>query len=267
MAKVFDVPTELREFNKVFERVGGYKWDCGVVFEDLLDFMIACLSLDGDKELAERMQKKYGKDYHYFSEMMAALMKAYDVGLKRREWYDGLGEFYEAIASHSKASRLGQFFTPASVVDMMALMLKLEGEEITDKTVNDCCSGSGRLLIAHHVYHAGNRYFGGDIDSICAKMTAFNMCIHGVRGQAICGDGLFLHEKWWFGFEINRHLVFGIPSIEKINQGQCFQSRMFDKVLVELKADKVIDLEAMKEEEIKQKLAKRMAKTGQIGLF
>jgi type I restriction enzyme M protein len=266
MAKFFDVPTELREFNKVFECVAGYKWDCGIVFEDLLDFMIACFSIDGDKELAERMEKKYKKDYHYFSEMTGALLQAYHKGLVRREWYDGLGEFYEAIASHSKASRLGQFFTPPALVEMMAQILGMN-EKITGKTVNDCCSGSGRLLIAHHVHHVGNLYYGGDIDGICAKMTAFNMCIHGVRGQAICGDALFLHERWRFGFEINRHLIFGVPTIERITQGECFQSRMFDKILIELKEEKEVDLEKMKEDEIREKLAKKIAKTGQLGLF
>lgn len=266
MAKSVDVPTELREFNKVFECVSGYKWDCGVVFEDLLDFMIACLSVGGDKELAERLQKKYEKDYHFFSEMMSALMKAYDKGLMRREWYDGLGEYYETISSSSKASRLGQFFTPPALVDLMSKLLS-DGQEIIGKTINDCCSGSGRLLIAHHVHHAGNRYYGGDIDGICAKMTAFNMCIHGARGQAICGDGLFLHQRWRFGFEINRHLVFGLPSIERINQDRCYQSSIFKKCLTQLKVEKVVDLELMKEEEIKHKLAQRMAKTGQIGLF
>ena len=77
MAKTVDVPHELREFNEAFNKLGGYRWDVAEVFHDLLDFMIACWSPRGDKELAERLKRKYKDDYHYLSAMMAALLRCY----------------------------------------------------------------------------------------------------------------------------------------------------------------------------------------------
>lgn len=276
MAKSTDVPTELREFNKVFNELGAYRWDCGDVFDDFLDFMIACLSPTGDKELAEMLKKKYGKEYGVFSRMMGAMMEAYRSGTYRNNWFDGLGLYYECIASGSKASRLGQFFTPPTLCDMMAIMSSGtdadDYEEPTEwKTVNDPCSGSGRLLLAFNAQSPKNYFYGGDIDRICAKMTAVNMCLHAMHGQAICGNSLWLDEDWYFGFQINRLLKYGIPSIEKISKEQCFQAKAFVHHLEIIKAENAVRKEEMAKEELQQKIADKIAKTvertGQMSLF
>ena len=237
MAKTVDVPTELREFNKVFNSVAGYKWDYGDVFEDLLDFSIACMSPQGDKEVGDYFIKKYGDEKVVFSDMLKELMKVYTTGTKGNDWYDGIGLFYEVISSHSKSKRLGQFFTPPPICDFMASIV---GTEDKGMRVSDPSCGSGRMLLAHHVQSPSNFYFGCDIDRICAKMTALNMCLHGVRGQVICADGLFVSGDWRFGYEINRCLAWGLPSIEKLSKEYCIQCKIHDRVVAEMIEQKEI---------------------------
>lgn len=223
MAKTVDVPTELREFNKVFDSVAGYQWDDAKVFHDLCDFIIACLLKTGDKDCAERLEKQYQKDYPKFDEMFRQLLLAHDKVLNRKRWYDGLGTFYEIIKSSSKSSALGQYFTPEPLVDCM-VQIQLSDDLPLGKTINDPASGSGRFLIAFHANAPGNFQYGCDIDTICAKMTAINMCLSGCVGQAICGDALNLTNTFRFGFQINPNLtLYKVPGIERIEQEASFE--------------------------------------------
>ena len=51
--------------------------------------------------------------------------------------------------SRGKASRTGQFFTPQSVSDLVAMIGTQKAED--HGTVHDCAAGSGRLLLAHYM--------------------------------------------------------------------------------------------------------------------
>ena len=206
MAKTVDVPLELRAFNEEFKKIAGYRWDEASVFHDLCDYIIACMLETGDKDCAERLQKEYGDKYPIFNDMFRELLLAHDKVLNRKIWYDGLGTYYEIIKSSSKASALGQYFTPPSLVEIM-IDIQLDKDNLPiGKKINDPASGSGRFLIAYHAKAPQNYEYGCDIDTICAKMTAINMCLSGCVGQAICGDALQLGDSFRFGFEINQNL-------------------------------------------------------------
>lgn len=272
MAKTVDVPVELREFNKVYEKLSYSRWSEAETFADLLDFMIACFSPFGDKQVAEYLQKKYDKDYHVFSEMMHEMLQVYhkQFGKKMYEWYDGLGFYYEVVSSRRKSSALGQFFTPPELCDLMT-MITYSGEKPTGITANDPACGSGRTLLSFNAYAPGNTYYAGDIDPICAKMTAFNMCIHGMKGQVICADAFKISDDWRFGYQINRCLKFGIPSIEKIEPSACFQTHVFNQMVKECEAKMKEQNEEITREKLEQKVAERImkqtAKTGQLSMF
>ena len=118
--------------------------------------------------------------------------KAMELG----EWLDVFGILYEEMyLSRGKASRTGQFFTPQCVSDLMAQTIDT-GKECG--TVNDCASGSGRLLLAHYIsksrtdHYAGRRfkYVAQDCDPIACKMCACNMMAHGMYGMVICQNTL-----------------------------------------------------------------------------
>lgn len=218
MAKTRDFRPALRHFVKVLNSFRGHYYDYDI-FRDFIDYVIACLLFEGDKAVADYLKERYKEDYPRFGELFHALVITMNDQLATDEdWFDALGELYEEISSNSKASFLGQFFTPKPVCDMMA-QIQGANKSIVGQTVSDPSCGSGRTLIAWHVLAPGNYLVGQDIDAICAKMTAINMALHGCRGQVICGDTLRMSFE--FGYEVNPWLqMTGLPHILPINPVQ-----------------------------------------------
>lgn len=225
MPKSTDVPHELRPLNKLFSEKD-YKWDFADSFRDWVEFLTESfmpvpLRRTGQGEY-ERLKKKHG-DLDWFVRMTHEFVRVqHQMIVGPQDWYDALGTFYEVLAGNGKRSIMGQFFTPPEVCDMMSLMQGANESLIGQrKTVNDPCSGSGRLLLAFHAKAPGNYQFGADLDSICARMTAVNMCMHGCVGQAVCMNALD-PDDWRFGYHINRRLTYtGIPTIEPMAKEEC----------------------------------------------
>lgn len=225
MPKTTDVPPSLRVFNSLFEKIS-YRHSYSDVYCDFIDYVTACFSWEGDKELALRLQKKYDKEYPIFGQLFNEWLFVHKKQLEMNQWYDVLGEFYEIVSSSSKASRLGQFFTPPSLVTMMTQITG--GKAAAKERIQDCCSGSGRMLISYHAYFPGNYTFGADIDSICTKMTAINMALHGCEGEAVCMNSLN-PEDWRFGYRVNPHIhTIGIPHLVPIKKEQSVQFQYWE---------------------------------------
>lgn len=124
--------------------------------------------------------------------------------MARGQWLDVFGMLYEDMyLTAGKASKTGQFFTPASVSDLLSAIIspgKIEAPcaKIEGSRVNDCAAGSGRLLLAHYMEvsklnpSAGRRYqyIAQDSDPLVCKMCALNMMVHGMNGKVICQDTL-----------------------------------------------------------------------------
>lgn len=124
--------------------------------------------------------------------------------MDRGQWLDVFGMLYENMyLTAGKASKTGQFFTPASVSDLLSAIIspgKIEAPsaKIEGSRVNDCAAGSGRLLLAHYMEvsklnpSAGRRYqyIAQDSDPLVCKMCALNMMVHGMNGKVICQDTL-----------------------------------------------------------------------------
>lgn len=282
MAKTVDIPKPLRDFNKQFNLLN-YKYDTADVFSDMLDLMVTLFIWEGDKELGDRLKKKYKDDYQQLCVLVQEMLHAYKNGIGGNDdhpddwnWYDGIGEYYEVITSSYKSSRLGQFFTPKPICDMMALIthsdLKIENFE--DKTItklSDPCCGSGRMVLAYNKVSPNNYHYATDIDTICTKMTAVNMAIHGIRGQVVCADALQYGQSWRFGYEINRDLYKnGFPSIHIITQDECFQSKVSTKSFGEIIEKTLQGPEEKIEKEINRKFEikeHKVAEKGQLSLF
>lgn len=222
MAKTRDFPHTLRHFVKVLNSFRGYWYDYDI-FRDFIDYTTASLLWEGDKALAERLKSQYKDDYPRFADLFRALVNTMHDNLgEEMDWYDALGALYEEISSSSKASFLGQFFTPPTVCDFMAQIQRpIEecGDRKTGLTVNDPASGSGRLLLAFNKIAPGNYLVGQDKDPICTKMTAINMALHGCKGQALNGDSLFPND-FVFGYEVNPmiYITGGIPHLKPLTK-------------------------------------------------
>lgn len=128
--------------------------------------------------------------------------------MSNNTWIDAFGLVYEAMyQSKSKASNIGQFFTPKGLSDMLATLCEMR-EKKSDKDelkVNDSACGSGRLLVSHFVVsdRKDGYYVGEDIDPLSVKMCALNLMIHGMRGRAVCHDTLLHPLIFDFGYEVN----------------------------------------------------------------
>lgn len=104
---------------------------------------------------------------------------------------DGLG-FYDALGDifmeHISYGKLGQFFTPQPICDMMAQFTH-EGIK-DDETVYDPTCGSGRTLLAVAKINRKCIFFGADIDLLCCKMTLLNMLANSMKGFVYWMDSL-----------------------------------------------------------------------------
>lgn len=261
MAKTRDVPTEMRDFNKVFERFS-YRWDVGTIFNDYLDYCIEVFNIKKTGEVVERLKSHYKDDYKTFIDLFREHVLVMDKMITNdTEWYDLLGTYYEVIASRSKASAMGQFFTPASVCNFMA---DINGacKEATGQglRISDPACGSGRTLLAWHAKAPGNYLFGDDKDPMCTKMCAINFAMHGAVGQVNNMNSLW-PEEWYFGYEVNASLnKYGIVGLRPITKEESFSVNHWRHALAEAEKPKV---EAPPEQEIKT----QVGKNGQINFF
>ena len=220
MAKTTDVPHELRDFNRLFSNLE-HGWNYDRFYADFIDFLTESF-MPERQGVYEDLKKRY-KSLDGFVKLTHEFIRTQDRQIVEdgmNGWFDALGGFYEILTSRGKSQWLGQFFTPKEVCTMMAMMAGATSDNTSKGlTVHDPASGSGRMLLAWHAIAPGNYQFGADLDPICAKMTAINMCIHGCEGEAVCMDSLKL--EWRFGYRINRRIrATGQPTIEPIEREQ-----------------------------------------------
>ncbi|MEI6865792.1 N-6 DNA methylase [Flavicella sp.] len=181
MLKTRDTPNELKRFNSLFSSFG-YKYDLSRLFDDFLTIVICVFARQTEEELYFETIKGYTKkELNVFAKLLAELLIIYDKARKDEFWTDPLGTYYEVLASNTKKSGFGQFFTPQCICDLMSQFVL--GANEWGKRINDPCSGSGRLILSANNQTEGNYYIAQDLDAICCKMTAINMCFHDIRGE------------------------------------------------------------------------------------
>lgn len=178
-----------------------------MALSDFCDFLLDLFSVEafeGDQDgfLAWQQQRLQAKPN--FAILAMAWLNDVSQAMDRGQWLDVFGMLYEDMyLTAGKASKTGQFFTPASVSDLLSAIIspgKIEAPsaKIEGSTVNDCAAGSGRLLLAHFMevsklnHSAGRRYqyVAQDSDPLVCKMCALNMMVHGMNGKVICQDTL-----------------------------------------------------------------------------
>lgn len=216
MPKSTDIPQDLREFNSLFSFIA-IRHDAARVFDDFLTLVICVLARQTQEDWYHSTIRKYSEDeINIFPKMLGSLFIIYEKARIAGEWTDPLGSFYEAIAGNYKKSGLGQFFTPQSVCDLMAMMTL---EKDFGKNINDPCCGSGRLILASHNYAPGNYYVAQDLDHICVKMTCINLAMHGIKAEVYHQNTITM-EKPYNSYIINHdYWKTKTPFVYKINEG------------------------------------------------
>ncbi len=187
---------------KIFEDHRLYRHDTARLFDDWLTMVLCCLANQRQEELYLATAKRYDRaELDTMAKLFAELILIHEQLQPERGWYDALGTIYELLASRSKASRMGQFFTPAEVCEVMARITM--GEDPRGTSLADPCCGSGRQLLAGYVH--GRKFLklvvGADLDPICAKMCALNFWLHGITGEVACMNSL--SQEWYHAYVVH----------------------------------------------------------------
>ena len=189
-----------------------------------LDYLMKTFDPDLMNQYGNRISLMYARQDEnrlYFELMMDWLEETADAMDSEKGWTDYFGRMYEEVyKGKSKASQLGQFYTPEHISELLAsLHLCDDGREV----VNDAACGSGRNLLAHYAKANKSKpifYEAGDIDLVSCKMCALNMMAHGMIGVVVCHDALADNEfkQGWMINEVRYPLPSNWYSIRPITK-------------------------------------------------
>ena len=217
--------------------------DTSRVFDDFLRYVINGFTIPGFPGLSDW---RYTKEQNQtFLVMFQTLVEGVQRQLDIRGWYDAFGAIYEdLIASKSRRSNSGQFFTPEALCDLMTELV-YGNEKMTGRLISDCACGSGRTLLSFNARHLGNIYVAEDIDRTCCMMTVCNFLLHGMEGEVVWHDSLCpdkFYGAWRVNEGINKPMAkyYGLPHVEPIGWEDCLLKKMGDKRKSEIRvADKL----------------------------
>lgn len=194
---------ELRGFEKIFEKIVNVTHrDTVSVFDDFLTYVIAAFN----PEPMPNLHWTYKKEHNaLFYDLMYEWINVVHKQIAKRGWYDAFGDFFMACVGHNSRQYRGQFFTPQHICDLMAEITCGNNDQEEPQIVcggfgprtivNDCACGSARLLLAAHIVNTKQGkspcyYVAEDVDRMCCKMAAINMCCHGMFGEVVCHDSI-----------------------------------------------------------------------------
>ena len=175
--------------------------DATTCFYDMMDFFIDTFLVDNlishkfnyGQIFRERMNSPWYECIQRWLTLTAD-------GIDQHGSYDFFGSLYEQLFQvKSKASSMGQFFTPKALTDVTAKLLP------TDYSVGmDQACGSGRTLLS--LWGEADKtklmYFeGADLDPASVKMCTLNMMANGMMGRVTCMNSL--SGEVYYGYEIN----------------------------------------------------------------
>lgn len=204
--KSLDFEPKLRPFLKVFEQLT-YRHEVYQVFQD---YVLICLNFMANgayiEERDNRMKTYKSEEHALFNELFAEMVQLLDREITGpNDWYDPFGNFYQAITSNWKASAMGQFFTPDTVVNMMTQIVHAgrNGSKM-HFTASEPAAGSGRFIIAQHAHNPMGFYWAIDLDPLCARMTAINMALHNASGVVLHANGLWEEKEFFCAYHVAR---------------------------------------------------------------
>jgi type I restriction enzyme M protein len=126
------------------------------------------------KEMVDRLTK------------LVSIFESLNFGNNRAEGDDLLGDAYEYLMRHfatESGKSKGQFYTPAEVSRIMAMVIDLGGSTRADQSIYDPTCGSGSLLLKAHD-EAKNRtgldlaLYGQEMDNATSALARMNMVLH-----------------------------------------------------------------------------------------
>jgi len=133
-------------------------------------------------------EEKLGKGREMVDRLtkLVAIFEGLDFGGNRAEGDDLLGDAYEYLMRHfatESGKSKGQFYTPAEVSRIMAMVIDLGKASRADQSIFDPTCGSGSLLLKAHD-EAKSRtgldlaLYGQEMDNATSALARMNMVLH-----------------------------------------------------------------------------------------
>ena len=199
--------------------------DFAIIFDEWLDWMIAFFDRDnvvrhdGDFSKIFNEMKESNETYY---KCFTSIAKETAKQIEDKGWFDAFGTIYEEkVKTGYKASSMGQFFTPATLCDVLA---RIAADKNSTFTYVPAC-GSGRLPLAMwgQLYKDKFHYFMlGDLDPLSCKMSALNMMFNGMFGIVERRDALSM--DFFVGYVVNEMcypIPCAVPSIRVADEMEC----------------------------------------------
>ena len=132
---------------------------------------------------------------------LVAIFESMDFGRNRAEGDDLLGDAYEYLMRHfatESGKSKGQFYTPAEVSRIMAMVIDLGSASDPGQSIYDPTCGSGSLLLKAHD-EAKSRtgldlaLYGQEMDNATSALARMNMVLHDCPTAEIWQDNTLSH--------------------------------------------------------------------------
>ena len=242
-------------FNELSMKYGHYN-----VFENYLDMAINGFCFNYDAKLMTSLREKYTQDERYmFGELIHMWIYLCNKKIVTDNmFFDWFGTFYEQNAM-SKKRGFAQFFTPDPICKFMAQILNIENPNA--KSMCEPACGSGRFNLAAHALNHKMFHVANDLDLTCAKMTALNFMMHGIKGIVICDDSLLPKSKFRGAFVINQYFAPSIRYIDDMNEAYFYANYKIGAI------SNNVNVPDADTEVIQKEYKETVDKKGQLSLF
>ncbi|MEW6400187.1 MAG: type I restriction-modification system subunit M [Chloroflexota bacterium] len=135
---------------------------------------------------------------------LVGIFETMDFGRNRAEGDDLLGDAYEYLMRHfatESGKSKGQFYTPAEVSRIMAMVIDLGAAKNSTQSIYDPTCGSGSLLLKAHD-EAKSRtgldlaLYGQEMDNATSALARMNMVLHDCPTAEIWQDNTLSHPHF-----------------------------------------------------------------------
>lgn len=218
---------EIKQLTKLFEQFA-YPQDHSKAFTDLLNWIL--LPFKAHSNNAEQVEALKVYQEHPKVNQLVALVT--EIGTLSEGFCDPLGELYMQAVSYG---RLGQYFTPEPLCDMIATMQVGDNSQ-PKQTILDPACGSGRMLLSAAKINRHMKFYGADLDNVCCKKALVNMLLNSLTGEIACMNSLT--NEFNVGYKVHTTLVNGYHSPYYVEFTDAKQSSIW---LQELKVKQAFD--------------------------
>ena len=190
---------DLKKLKNTFDRLSYSKSEFST-FADVLEYVLFPFRYYEDNDVFKTDYEKWQS--HPQAKLMMEFLT--ELGELNPEGFaDPLGEFYMMHISHG---RLGQYFTPEPITDMMSIMTMPEELKDGQRLLDPAC-GSGRFILSAAKRNRHVLFYAADLDPICSKMCLLNMLLNSLSGEVATMNSL--SNEFFRGYQVKTKLLNG----------------------------------------------------------